>query len=224
MGASELSKADRSGNNRKKRTERTQKKIPELGYYLVVTDTEATERCFFLGLSKSLPLYVKDKLVIKVVETKTKNLIDRCIELASYDPQYRIPWIVFDRDQVQNFDGIIEKAERKGIHVGWSNPCFEIWLYAYFGKMPNIEESWNCCSKFSRLYTSKTGLNYSKSDENIYANICKAGNETKAIELAQQKLDQCKRDGKTKPSGMCPCTTVHRLIGTIRECCRKHME
>lgn len=42
------------------------------------------------------------------------------------DLECRIPWIVFDRDQVQGFDEIIAKAEREGIQVGWSNPCFEI--------------------------------------------------------------------------------------------------
>ena len=51
------------------------------------------------------------------------------------DLEYRIPWIVFDRDQVQGFDEIIAKAEREGIQVGWSNPCFEIdvcifWFHA----------------------------------------------------------------------------------------------
>ena len=27
-------------------------------------------------------------------------MIDKCLELTAYDAQYRIPWIVFDRDQV----------------------------------------------------------------------------------------------------------------------------
>jgi len=44
--------------------------------------------------------YVRNKLVIKVVETKTRTMIDKCLELTAYDAQYRIPWIVFDRDQV----------------------------------------------------------------------------------------------------------------------------
>ena len=27
---------------------------------------------------------------------------------------------------------------------------------------------------------------------------------------------QCKREAKTKPSEMCPCTTVHELVGEIK--------
>ena len=210
-----MAKKDRTGN-RKPREQRKQSRPPELGYYLIVTDTEATERCFFTGLHQALPEEVKNKLVIKVVETKTRTMIDKCLELTAYEAQYRIPWIVFDRDQVQGFDEIIDEAKRKDIEVGWSNPCFEIWLNAYFGSMPAIQDSWSCCSEFGRVYESKTGQKYSKSDEKIYGKLCMAGDEEKAIQIAQQKLEQCERDGKKNPSEMCPCTTVHRLVGEIR--------
>ena len=206
---------DRTGN-RKTREQRKRFKVPELGYYLIVTDTEATERCFFAGLYKELPEAVKNKIVIKVVETKTRTMIDKCLELTAYDAQYRIPWIVFDRDQVQEFDEIITEAMSKGIQVGWSNPCFEIWMYAYFGAMPVIHDSWNCCSDFGRVYEKKTGQKYSKADEQMYEKLCKAGDEEKAIQIAQQKLEQCIREGKTKPSEMCPCTMVHELVRKIK--------
>lgn len=210
-----MAKKDRTGN-RQGREQRKQFKVPELGYYLIVTDTEATERCFFTGLHRALPEDVKNKLVIKVVETKTRTMIDKCLEFNAYDAQYRIPWIVFDRDQVQGFDEIIAEAESKGIKVGWSNPCFEIWLYAYFGSMPVIQDSWICSSEFGRVYETKTGQKYSKSDEQLYSKICKAGDEEKAIQIAQQKLEQCVREGKIKPSEMCPCTTVYELVDEIK--------
>ena len=107
-----MAKKDRTGN-RKSREQRKQFKVPELGYYLIVTDTEATERCYFTGLHQALPEDVRNKLVIKVVETKTRTMIDKCLELTAYDAQYRIPWIVFDRDQVQGFDEIIAEAVRR---------------------------------------------------------------------------------------------------------------
>lgn len=210
-----MAKKDRTGN-RKTREQRKQLKVPELGYYLIVTDTKATERCFFTGLHKTLPDNVRNKLVIKVIETKTRSMIDKCLELSVYDAQYRVPWIVFDRDQVQEFDEIIAEAADKGIQVGWSNPCFEIWMYAYFGSMPAIQDSWTCCSEFGRVYEVKTGQKYSKADKQMYEKICKAGDEDRAIKIAQQKVEQCIRDGKTKPSEMCPCTMVHELVGEIK--------
>lgn len=60
--------------NRKTRDQRSNRRVPEMGYYLVVTDTEATERCFFTDLHNSLPEEMKQKLVIKVVETDTQEL------------------------------------------------------------------------------------------------------------------------------------------------------
>ena len=215
-----MARKDRMGN-RKTREQRSKRRVPEMGYYLVVTDTEATERCFFDGLHDSLPTDMQKKLVIKVVETKTQNLIQKCLEMTVYDAQYRIPWIVFDRDQVQGFDEIIAEAVSKGIQVGWSNPCFEIWMYAYFGAMPAIRDSWTCCSDFGRVYETKTGQKYSKADEQMYGKLCKFGDEEKAIQIAQQKLEQCKREGKTKLSEMYPCTTVHELIGEIKRKIRK---
>jgi len=77
-----MAKKDRTGN-RNKRDQRKHRKVPELGYYLIVTDTEATERCFFTGLHRALPEDTKKKIVIKVVETKTQDLIDKCLELTT---------------------------------------------------------------------------------------------------------------------------------------------
>lgn len=215
-----MAKKDRNGN-RKTREQKKRYKVPELGYYLIVTDTEATERYFFNGLHRALPEDVSNKLVIKVVETKTREMIDKCIELTAYDSQYRMPWIVFDRDQVLEFDAIIEEANKKGIQVGWSNPCFEIWMYAYFGAMPAIHDSWTCCSEFGRIYEKKTGQKYSKVDQHIYEKMCKDGDERGAIRLAQQKLEQHDREGRKTPSEMCPGTTVHKLVEEIGEKVRK---
>lgn len=89
-------------------------------------------------------------------------------------------------------------------------------MYAYLGSMPAIQDSWICCSDFGRIYESKTGQKYSKADEQMYTKLCKSGDEKKAIQIAQQKLEQCIREGKTKPSEMCPCTTVHELVGEIK--------
>lgn len=197
---------------RKTRDQRSKRRLPELGYYLIVTDTEATERCFFNGLHSSLEENVRQKIVIKVVEAKTTKLIDKCQELTAYDAQYRIPWIVFDRDRVVNFDGIIKEAKEKKINVGWSNPCFEIWMFAYYGKMPNIKESVECCREFGRIYKAKTGVDYTKSDNKIYNRLVESGNEQKAIELAERKLIECQRNGKINPSEMYPATTVHKLV------------
>ena len=214
-----MAKKDRRGN-RKLRRQQKSLRVPDLGYYLLVTDTEGTERCFFDGVKQSLPENIKDRLVIKVIETETDDLIGTCRKMMAEEAQYRLPWIVFDRDQVPDFDKIIHSAYEQGIKVGWSNPCFEIWMFAYFGSMPNVVDSVTCCSQFGHIYKNKTGQKYSKSDDQLYGRLCKFGNEDEAIEVAQKKLAQCDREGKKIPSEMCPCTTVHTLLREIKSKCK----
>lgn len=50
---------------------------------------------------------------------------------------------------MKNFDNIIRYGKNRGVGVGWSNPCFEIEMYAYFGEMPVIEKSVKCCEEFA---------------------------------------------------------------------------
>ena len=61
---------------RKTRNEITNRRRPELGYYLIVTDTEGTERLYFNGIRDSIKDKVGEKLIIKVVETKNRNVIN----------------------------------------------------------------------------------------------------------------------------------------------------
>lgn len=127
---------DRSG--KRKTREQLSKRRPELGYYFIVTDTKETEQNYMLGLRDSIPKELQGKLVIKVCKAKTVDLVNEALNMASLQPQYGEPWIVFDRDQVKDFDKIIATALEKGINVGWSNPCIEIWFSTYFGSMPHI--------------------------------------------------------------------------------------
>lgn len=112
-----MASSERNGN-RKMRSQLSKRRIPELGYYFIVTDTKETEQNYMFGLRNSIPPELQGKLVIKVIKTKTKNLVEEALNLASLNPQYGEIWIIFDRDQVQNFDGIISEAIAKGINVG----------------------------------------------------------------------------------------------------------
>lgn len=49
-----LARKDRMGE-RAGRNKCLGRQIPEMGYFLIVTDTETTERCNFDGLDKNLP-------------------------------------------------------------------------------------------------------------------------------------------------------------------------
>lgn len=206
---------ERNGK-RKTREQLCKRRIPELGYYFIVTDAKETEQNYMIGLRDSIPKELQGKLVIKVCKAKTVELVNEALNMASLQPQYGEPWIVFDRDQVKGFDQIISLAKEKGINVGWSNPCIEIWFSAYFGAMPTYQDSVSCCSGFEENYYKITSQIYQKSDVAIYSKLCRFGNEKQAFVIAKQKLQENQRNGTTNPSQMCPATTVFSLVEEIK--------
>lgn len=127
--ASKGKSSDRRAGKRKDRNASFQTRNPVLGYYLIVTDTEETEKNYFNGLRDSIPADIRNKIVIHTVKAKTTyKLVEWTKELCSSQAQQRIPWIVVDRDQVKDFNVLIQEANDNDIHTGWSNPCFEIWM------------------------------------------------------------------------------------------------
>lgn len=210
-----VARADRTG--KRKTRDSSRKRVPDLGYYFVVTDTNKTEENYMNGLRDSLPKEYQGRLIIKVSKAKTDELVSACKEQAALEPQYGEPWIVFDRDRVVHFDEIIKQAEHEGVHVGWSNPCIEIWFDAYFGKMHAYQDSVTCCREFATTFERKTGQEYQKSNRQIYALLNRYGDESSAVLIAENRLRQYQQDGFCKPSEMCPCTTVQHLVDEIKK-------
>ena len=207
--------SDERAGRRKDRNKRIGVRVPKFGYYLIVTDTDETEKNYFEGLRDSIPVELKDHLVIKVEKARTDELVERALKLAWQDSQYRIPWIVFDRDEVKEFDKIIQAAEKNNVGAGWSNPCFEIWLYAYLGEMPLVMESYACCDRFAEKFEKITKQKYNKNDKKIYKKLLQFGNEESAIRLAERYYRQHLEDGKKKPSEMLPASKVYQLVEEI---------
>lgn len=210
-----MAREDRNGQ--RKRRESATRRVPDLGYYIVVTDAKATEENYLYGLRDSLPRELQGRIVIKVSRAKTDELVNSCKSQASLEPQYGEPWIVFDRDRVTRFDEIIQRARKEGIRVGWSNPCIEIWFDAYFGQMHGYQESKQCWNRFAETYERITGLEYDKSDEQIYGILNRYGDEENAINLAEKRLRAHIESGVNKPSEMVPATTLHHLVDEIRK-------
>ena len=206
---------ERNGN-RKVRGQLFKRRIPELGYYFIVTDTKETGQNYMFGLRDSIPPDLQGKLVIKVIKTKTRSLVEEALNLASLSPQYGEIWIIIDRDQVPNFDEIISEAIAKGINVGWTNPCIEEWFSAYFGAMPTYANSVSCCNGFEQIFERNAHQKYVKSDSAIYEKLNRFGNEEKAIRIATQKMHDHMIQGKYKPSEQIPGTTVHLLVDEIK--------
>ena len=63
--------SERRAGKRKDRNVRFATRNPVLGYYLIVTDAEETEKNYFEGLKNSIPSDIRDRIVIKVEKAKT---------------------------------------------------------------------------------------------------------------------------------------------------------
>lgn len=208
---------NKRNGRRELRERRFNRRQPDLGYYIVVTDTTGTERVYFNGLRDSIEEKYKDRLIIKVKETNNRNMIDDALELASKHPQYAEPWIVFDKDKNKNFDKIIKDAKQAGVNVAWSNPCIEIWFHAYFGNIPNCKSSVDCVQNFEKEYLKITGKEYSKTDKDLYSKLSNNGDEKTAIKISKNRMDEHVRNSNETPSSMVACTNLYVLVDEIRK-------
>ncbi len=210
-----MSKKERDGI-KKPRSARATRQF-ELGNYRIVTDTDNSERFFFEGLKASLPPDIRNKIEIVVSKkTHTKNLV---IAAADIIGTFKETWIVFDRDQVPNFNELIAEADNRGISVAWSNPCIEIWFLAYYGTMPDGLTSVQCCEKFGAVFRKNTGEAYNKNDSAIYRKLLESGDEEKAVDVAvakYKKWEKQRGEENTPYSEMNACTRMFEIVAEIR--------
>ena len=209
---------DSRPNRLEKRRDQRQKQRLRLGGYLIITDAAETEVNYFNGFRSSIPPNLKYDLQFKVFSSKElKTIIDFALNERNKDVRFRNVWIIFDCDEVSNFDGLIDAVKRAQMNAGWSNPCFEIWMSAYFGKMKHVNTSIQCCTEFGRLLKKCSNKKaYIKSDQDIYEVLVRNGNESEAIGLAKRRYE-AKSTECQRPSEMIACTTVFKLIEEIRE-------
>ncbi|MBQ6828072.1 MAG: RloB domain-containing protein [Thermoguttaceae bacterium] len=206
-----MSMNKRNGDRRRPR--RTNVRPQGMDAYYIITDGEQTEVNYFEGLKRTLPQQVRSSITIASVGAPQK-LLPKVQELRQ-SLDLRRYWIVFDRDEVPNFDEIVANAERQGIAVGWSNPCFEFWLAGYFtaGSVPNYESSKECVAAFEKLFKGRANFEYKKNVQNLYDVLKNKGDERAALQNAETK-HRNERAVKSKPSEM-RCTTVYRLVKEI---------
>ena len=137
MGSDELFKKRREDRKRRQ----YEYKNPRANSFLIVTEGKCTEPLYFKGMQR----LIKEKLggVVDVVEAPlieihgegcaTGKLIEVTEQLVK-DAKivYQNIWVVFDKDDFEDFDQAIMEAARKGYKAAWSNQSFEYWIYLHF--------------------------------------------------------------------------------------------
>ena len=150
MGSDELFKKRREDRKRRQ----YEYKNPRANSFLIVTEGKCTEPLYFKGMQR----LIKEKLggVVDVVEAPlieihgegcaTGKLIEVTEQLVK-DAKivYQNIWVVFDKDDFEDFDQAIMEAARKGYKAAWSNQSFEYWIYLHFNYSDSAlhRDEWN---------------------------------------------------------------------------------
>ena len=121
-------------------------------------------------------------------------------------------WAVFDKDEHPRFDEAIALCERNGVHVGRSNPCFELWLILHETEYDRAEDRHGMQKILASLrpeYDRDSGK--TPDCDEMLARV------EDAEERSERQLQNREEGGN--PYGN-PSTTVGRLTHAIREAAR----
>lgn len=218
MGADDLFKKRRE--ERKKRQH--EYKPVKANSFLIVTEGERTEPLYFKGIQERIREKIGGR--IDVVENPmidirgegcaTGKLIDvteRIVKEAKVI--YQNVWVVFDKDDFDDFDKAIEAGIKKGYKIAWSNQSFEYWLYLHFYYSDSALHRDGWCEKLNEIFKkNKFGDGvYHKNDKEIYSIMDMYDGVNTAIKHAKRRM-ACFDEEKDSPSEYNPGTTVYKLM------------
>jgi hypothetical protein len=222
MGSDDLFKKRRE--SRKQR--RHEYKTPRANSFLIVTEGERTEPLYFKGLQKLIVDKVGgnvDVVEVPVIDiygegSSTGKLIEiteRIVKEAKVI--YQNIWVVFDKDDFDDFDQAIKAGTDKGYKIAWSNQSFEYWLYLHFNYSDSAlhRSEWNAkLSELFRQYNLGDG-EYQKNYVDIYKMVDSFDGVDTAIKNAKRRMAEY-RDGIDKPSEYDPGTMVYELVQELK--------
>ncbi|MFY1577708.1 RloB family protein [Verrucosispora sp. WMMD703] len=91
---------------------------------LITTNGESTERTYFDALKREP--WISAKVAVAVERGSPTDLV-RGTGRRQRDNDYDEAWAVCDVDHYPPEEASAE-AQRSGVRLAWSNPCFEVWL------------------------------------------------------------------------------------------------
>lgn len=223
MGSDDLFKKRREA--RKKRQH--EYKTPKANSFLIVTEGECTEPLYFRGIRNRIQETVGGRVDVieqpmieiqgegcstcKLIETT-----DQIIKEAKVI--YQNVWVVFDKDDFQDFDHAIEVGMRKGYNIAWSNQSFEYWLYLHFNYSDSAlhRHEWNTkLDELFKQYDLGEGC-YLKNYDEIFDMVDTYDGVNTAIKNAKRRMAEFEKGG-CKPSQYDPGTMVHKLVEALMQ-------
>lgn len=215
----------------KRRQERKQRKhefkTPKANSFLIVTEGERTEPLYFRGLQRQIQEKIGGKVDVVEVPTidiygkgsstgKLVELTEKIVKEAK--TLYQNIWVVFDKDDFEDFDEAIKNGERKGYKIAWSNQSFEYWLYLHFNYSDSAlyREEW--IKKLNEIFAEKNlgDGDYRKNYKDIYDLVDSFDGVNTAIKNAKRRMAHFDEE-KDLPSNYDPGTKVYELVMELKK-------
>jgi len=222
MGTDDIFKRKRA----QKLEQKKENRIPKPNSFLILSEGEKTEPYYFDGLSKYINNKYKDHINLNqlpIIDTQgegkcTVSLVNAAAKyIARSSFRYEKVWVVFDKDDFNDFDDAIDLAHQYNFRVAWSNQSFEFWIYLHFNYSDAALHRDDWVEKISEIFKlwniSKNG--YTKNDPDVFKLIVENVGLKNAISNAKRIESQYAPT--QKPSQCDPCTTVHHLILEFEE-------
>lgn len=186
------------------------------GNYLIVTEGTETEVNYFNNIKKIIENSYKNNIIVDKVSLKvegtgrsTKVLVNEAIKKRSLGI-YSEVWVIFDKDDNEDFDEAITLAKKEGLNVAWSNECFELWLLLHFQDLKSAIHRTDYYTKLNSHFKNINGGTYNKNISKIF-DITSPFVEI-AIQRSNSLLSDYNQDRNFCPSKMNPGTTVQKLV------------
>ncbi len=197
----------------KKRKENVREKLVR---FLIVCEGTKTEPHYFEALINNYISAVRE-VTIEGEGRATVALVDRTLEIKtelernnamSFD---RV-WVVFDKDDFDDFNDAIKKAHKLGLQSAWTNEAFELWYYLHFEYLDTGISRSAYIEKLEDAFRSRMGdlgFKYRKGNPDIYHLLQQYGREDLAKRFARQLRSQY---AGTNYAMHKPCTMVDKLV------------
>lgn len=223
MGTDDLLKKRREA--RKQRNHEF--KTPKANSFLIVTEGERTEPFYFKGLQRLIKEKVGgrvDIVEVPVIDIHGKGCsTGKLIEVTDQIVKeariiYQNVWVVFDKDDFDDFDQAIKTGADKGYKTAWSNQAFEYWLYLhfYYGDSALHRNDWNRkLDEIFKQYNLGEGK-YQKNYDDIYDMVNRNDGAATAIKNAKRRMAGFDSE-KCNPSNYDPGTTVYKLVEDLKQ-------
>lgn len=208
-----LRRERREAKASKKRKENVREKLVR---FLIVCEGTKTEPHYFEALIKNYISTVRE-VTIEGEGRATVALVNRTLEIKqelerknamSFD---RV-WVVFDKDDFDDFNDAIKKANKLGFHSAWTNEAFELWYYLHFEYLDTGIGRADYIKKLEEAFKEKLGdshFEYKKGNPDIYSLLQQYGREDLAKRFAQQLRGLYTG---TDYAAHKPCTMVDKLV------------